>query len=723
MVFNSPTEIDLINSDRHMFERMKLLSFNYYLRLKPHIFSHVILEIRFNKYLLTPIRLPPENNIYVVLRGNRKFCEQINCQSFYPRGALCNENDNPLVFKSGNTDIVACQSSCYNLFDKKKAKDGLSYRAPFTRFSNRQNCCTMLGNDMFSAGADDYCRTDNHVTPRMDTIGTGFDLDDEPYTDLEGNETYKFKMNKYYCDDFMRSWDGTKCYTPLHEEIFGFIVSSVLYKACQYGVRYAQTGITATNVNKPNVPPIVTTAPTYDEWFNDVNREAFFVNPHVTLTQLGITDASLKHLIFTTEYGWPGRLVEPLIVYQSVGNVQPDVKIVDYDELNKTKLYQFKCDSYGLRLTDEYDFLNIYKHINENALSNIDHDINNGGTVEDDKSVVLMKFIEFLKTLTDSLFTWQMPVYILVGVVQDRIIASIVQGLTSMAEKFETGFATRFMFLIAQRLLMVSISPVFMKPVFKLITMTLKLLATTLKTVEQIISIISLIDIIDIGVDFFNLQNEMGSSTIQQYSEADILSRKKAYGYGTVEYSPAMLIAIYEYIAAEETSEVTPTPRTKENKPTTEGQLPPYSSNCSLLKDYKTNDAQWKLKLESVVDRFDYMSTVIWSSEYLYSLDVNSNGLPINWNEEYGIVDIKDMNEFFDTAFKSYLNNFDNYDVFSKNFKKKINMLKYGIPMALVLLLVFTFMGIIYAVMFLFFMSSVMYVIVFTDILTPETDL
>lgn len=716
MVFNSPTKLDFISSDRYMYERNKLLFFNYYLRLKPHIFSHITLEIRFNKYIQTPIKMPPEYNIYVVLRGSKKFCEQINCQSLYPRGKLCGENDTPLIFKSGNSDIAACHSSCFNLFDKKKDKTGTNYKAPFTKFNEKQNCCSILGNDMFGVAADDYNRTDNHITPRLDTLGTGFDLADEPYIDLEGNETYKFNMNKYYCDDFMKRWNGKECYTPLHEEIFGFLVSSVLYKACQYGVRYAQTGIKASDINKPDVPPIKTDPPNnYEQWMQEVNRDAFFVNPHLTLKDLGITDAGLKHLIFTTEYGWPGRLVEPLIVYQELGSLHPDVKVVDFNDLNKNKLQQFKIDSYGMRLVDEYDLLDIYKHINEEALTSTADASTNYKPENPNQWDVYVK--HFIDKIFNTIWNINTPLALAFGKFQGYIIESMIKGMSHIAEKIESGVVSMFMVMLTERLLLHSLLPVILQPVFKIIAMTLKMLASAIKTVDTVVSIIGIIDLIDIAVDFFNLSQEIGVSTIHQYSEADIMARKKAYGYGTVEYSPIMLMTIFEYISVEENDGKNNNISAENNYETV---LPPSSNYCVLLKDYKLNDSKWKIKLEEVVDRYDYFSGFVWSSEYLYSLDVNSNGLPINWNEEYGICNINDAHEYFDTAFKNYLNTFDNYSDFSQGFKKKINLLKFVIPLGLVILVGFTFMGIIYAVLFLFFVSSVVYTIVFTDIITPE---
>lgn len=708
MVFNSPTEVDLANSDRYLFERSKLLFFNYYLRLKPFIFSHTIIEIRYNRFLKKPPQFPAEFNIYVVLRSGKKFCEQVHCQSKYARGGLCTENDIPTVFKSGNTDIDACHASCFNLFDNAKDKDGVSYLAPFTRYSEKQNCCTLLNNELFALGMDDYVRTDYHLTPRIDTINTGFDLDTNPFVDDEGNETFHFKMNKYYCDEFMRKFDGGKCYTPLYEEIFGFLVSSTLYKACQYGIRYAQTGVPATGLSQPKLPPIQKENPlSYDQWLHNVDNEAFFINPHVTLLDLGMDKNNMEHLIFTTEYGWPGRLVEPLIVYKELGALHPDAKIVDFDELNKNRLIQFKYDSYGQRLMDEYEFLNVYKLINENALSNNNY-------IEDGEGYYSMNIFE---NIFSMIFNWQLPLQILVGKLQSKIVDRLTYGLIHTSELLNSKIATRFMLTLSERIMFYVIVPTFLKPIFKFIAMALKLLSATIKQLDTIINIVGLIDLFDLAFDFFKLNAEQPSESIDQYSEMDILSRKKANGYGTMEYSPLLLMGSFENIEVEKNNG-TNHDTTKEN--TFGDKLPPPSQFCSLLKQFDQNTAKWKLKLEDVSDRYDYYAGFVWSSEYIYSMETNSNGLPINWNDDENVCKIEELDQYFDKSFKQCLQNFDTYSSFSRSFRKKVNILKFLIPASFIIVLLITFMNLLFALMFLFFVSIIIYTIVFSNILTPE---
>lgn len=230
------------------------------------------------------------------------------------------------VFKSGNSDIPSCQSACYNLFPRVSEKDGnVAYRAPSVFYSENQSRCLLYSNDLFMLAADDYRRTDKHPTPRVDTIGTGFDLMSEPFVNAEKNETFQFKLNKYYYDDFQYNFNGVECKPSIFEWVTSILASSNLYKLVQYTDRYIGTalepgsggGVWVNDVQRPKLPPIqMKTPPSEAEWRAQMNPDAIFFNPNLTLSDLGITKDRMD-LIFTTEYGWPGRLVEPLLIYKT----------------------------------------------------------------------------------------------------------------------------------------------------------------------------------------------------------------------------------------------------------------------------------------------------------------------------------------------------------------------------------------------------------------------
>lgn len=77
------------------------------------------------------------------------------------------------------------------------------------------------------------------------------------------------------------------------------------------------------------------------------------------MSVLGITIGK-RHLVFTTDYGWLGRLIEPLSIYKTLDSDPPKNKcitIIDYNELNKNHLEQFQYDPYtGRAVSQSVDF-------------------------------------------------------------------------------------------------------------------------------------------------------------------------------------------------------------------------------------------------------------------------------------------------------------------------------------------------------------------------------
>lgn len=311
------TKIDQLNAVRYSYERQKIKMFNHYLKILPHIFSHVNVEISFNTKLINNNYERANHHIYVRLMGSKEFCKQIHCNVGYPRGKTCTVEDKPFIFKSGNSDIGACHSACYNLFENRTDENGLHYRAPFVNYSTRMCKCLIQNENVFRMATDDFMRTDVHPTPRIDTIGTGFDLDPNPYVDGHKNETFHFKLNEYYCDDFQYEFKNGKCQSSIVEDVFSLFGSSNLYKFGQYGKRYVQSGEWINDVQRPNLPPITSRPPpSYRDWLSNINKTAIFIDPNLCLSDLGIVPGAM-HLIFTTEFGWPGLLVEPLLFYKT----------------------------------------------------------------------------------------------------------------------------------------------------------------------------------------------------------------------------------------------------------------------------------------------------------------------------------------------------------------------------------------------------------------------
>uniref|UniRef100_A0A1A9ZKX7 Uncharacterized protein n=1 Tax=Glossina pallidipes TaxID=7398 RepID=A0A1A9ZKX7_GLOPL len=78
-----------------------------------------------------------------------------------------------------------------------------------------------------------------------------------------------------------------------------------------------------------------------------IKRSATY-DKNVALSVLGITIGH-RHLVFTTDYGWLGRLIEPLSIHKTLEPDPPKndgVTIIDYNELNENHLEQFQYDPY-----------------------------------------------------------------------------------------------------------------------------------------------------------------------------------------------------------------------------------------------------------------------------------------------------------------------------------------------------------------------------------------
>lgn len=719
MVFNPPTLLNYTNAELYSYERQKIQQYNFFLRFKPHIMSHTYFEISYNAQLTDNDNIPWHRKLKFSLHSRKKFCSQTSCQIYYPRGNTCTKTDKPRIFKTGDHDVEACQFNCYNLYDgammpssnnddvvsdKKETvgtiNDEQMARAPFLIYSHKQCVCTMHNNDLFAMGSDDYTRTDFHPTPRIDTIGTGFHytdsgnffdrpdfspLDNEPYMDNEKNESFRFNINRYYCDDFRLKFDGRKCYSSIGESIFSFLISSSLYKACQYGVRYGATGVTNTDTQKLSLPPpkYKVHHETLTSWENDIDENAFFIDPNVSLLDLGFTE-NMKHCIFTTQYGYPGKLVEPLASGKNLtGN------LVDYAKLNEGRLYQFSYDeSTGQRLIDEYEIYGIYKYIRSNPTGNIfeEQSYNNPEN----------KLHNLMHGIVSNL--GEIGAMIAFGYMLDKGLL-YSQKVTSLAVEFLEGKITPTLLHIIEREMLNQSFGSVVKIFSKSIVSVLRTSSSLLKTGDIFTAIAGIIDLVDIGVDFFNMNKIMDSGTVHQYSQLDIDMLRKTYGYGTVEYSPVTFMLMCEYLKIHERWTTTPSSLMK----------------LRCLTDYK----MYKYMLPvTAVARHDTNNdnAYEWISEYIFALRTNSNGLHINWDEE-GTLSGDIIEQYLKIDENVYLNGFNQYAEFTKVFRKRVHYAQYSLVVILFLFILIVTLYIQIAIPFIFLTALTSFYIAFSYIL------
>lgn len=646
MVFNPPTSTDENDATLAAAERGKISTFNHFLKIMPQLFSWVIVEIRSNKNLPSATYEQFNNNLYVRLIGTREFCDQGNCNSYYSRGETCKETTEPLVFKSGNSDITACHASCYNLFDGAKDAEGNLRKAPLTAYSEKQQCCLIRHDRWFRLGFDDYMRTDVHPTPRIDTIGTGFDLSEKLYTDSEGNETYQFLLNRYYCDDFRYEFKGSECKPSLTETIIGTLGSTNLYKGAQYGIRKIQTGVGLSGVQKLDLPPIEK-KPSLSliEWKSNVNKSAHFFNPNLLLSDLGITRET-SHLIFTTEYGWPGKLVEPLLVYQ-----QPKGRYTQIDYSSKRNLLpQFRVDEYGRREFDEYEILEVAKvliEMNEHVRNNLPKHT----------EVDVSKIRAIILGLKDMIYDEDFYT-ILASSFFSTYVATLKRLAAIANEQFEK--VTISAALRAQKVMFSQIASGSVMLMRRFGPMGFKLLTSTLKSLTvagAILDILGFVDLFLLGTDLYNLRNLQGQAFVDMLSENDLNEKEQVYGYKSFEFSPIYFVSIYDAFTNRDVSsfdiELTP------------------ADNTSLL--LHAQNIPYSIPLEKVTHKNNIIQTFLWESEYTYRLENNSDGLPINWGEESG-VELTAFNEMVDNKFADYPNTFFEYKDYSTDIRKRVNL-------------------------------------------------
>ncbi|ACD03498.1 p74 [Musca domestica salivary gland hypertrophy virus] len=700
--FNPPTQLDYSYADLYKYERYKIQQYNYFLCYRPEIMSHTYIEISYNGDLPND-NLPWYRKIRFVVRSRKKFCSQTSCQINYPRGKMCQSDDKPRIFKTGDHDLEACQFSCYHLYEMTKTpsetksdeKDDDYMRAPFLIYSYGQCACTIHSNGFFTLGADDYARTDTHPKPRIDTIGTGFHYvdsgnffdredfspeDNQPYRDTEGNESFRFQVNKYYCDDFQLKFDGQKCYESVGEKIFGFLVSSTLYKACQYGVRYAATGVSNTDVQKLDLPPprFHVHHETYDSWKNDIDPDAFFIDPNVSLLDLGFKDETMKHCIFTTQYGYPGRLVEPKATGKNLtGN------IVDYEALNRGRLYQFRYDvNSGRRLIDEYEIYDIYKYIRSNPTNTPD---------DRDYMQARQNLAEILHGIISNL--GEVGGMMALGYLIDKGVQYSTNLIKLSTEYLEGKITPTLLHIVERELASKALNPA-IQMFSKAIASVARISGGLIKTMDVFTTVAGILDLIDVGADFFNMGSVMDTGTVHQYSQMDIDVLRRSYGYGTVEYSPVTFMLTCEMLKLYEK----------------------WSEIPLATKRLRNEHTKYKYMIPAeAVTRYheDDNNSYEWVSEYVFSLRTNSNGLDINWSEEQSLPD--DVAQQYTRIDKNlYYQGIDEYATYTQSFRKRVQFSRYVLVAVIIIFVIIAFVYIQVAVPAIFIAAMSTFYLVFS---------
>lgn len=719
MTFQAPTAKDYGDAAILCQERNKLISFNRGLKRQKHICSHFNVEIRFNMKLNNTNKEQSNKNIYVRIKGGGKtMCEQVRCNNAYPRGQTCKPETQPLVYKSGYTDVFACESSCFQLFggDSK-------VKAPLTRFSKTQNMCFMHSNLPYSAATDDYMRADI-PTPRVTTIGTGceVDQDGQSFFDFAGNETFKYTNNHFYCDDFKMEFENGECVPSTAQKINDTFFSSVLYKAIQYGVRKAQTGVGINDIQKVELEPIRLIAKTHEQWRANFNKSACFINPNVTLSELGITP-DRRHLFFTTEFGWPGRLVEPiifirapsaattqnLILQKTSTSDDPNLLHIDFTKNTDKILPQFKYDAYGRRYHDEFDLINTQEHINEifknDQKNSLKQDYGEDATG-------LVKFLTSLPNLIVNPEFW-----VLMGTSFSNELVNVVKkAVMKTLVRLERDTTTHTIAMVIRTSMINTLVNRSGYIGRRLAMNSLKIFASALKVasvVGIIADLISIVDLFFIASDPFKLNNLNGPKFLDTFSEMDLMANELEFGFKTVEFSPAYYFAMSSFAESEQAmksqdkksvfnlkddeneeinknnkeDDVTPSKAATNNLNTPADNINNHGGDTEF--DYMYTEYEkpvWGLYSNDIALEEELFAQIRWQTDYLFSLSRNSNGLLINWHLEDSVCTFHEFNKFIDKIYDPQ--SIINYNVYIKNAYKRFNLLNFGTITILIALII-----------------------------------
>lgn len=634
-LFNmSATTTDGYRANAYAFERAKLAQFNYFLKILPHVASHVVVEIHPYRELQRTNWAFRDDLIKVRLKASETFCQQTRCNPAYPRGKTCTDSDGLQIFKSGNSTVTACQKAC-RLY---RTDDGNDNRATVTQWSSRCDTCVLYDGVLFAMGIDDYRRTDKHPTPHEDTVGTGYDVADFPFVDEHGDETFGFALNSYYCEDFDMVLDADKLRCKMAsgvEKAAGFVFGDYVTHMAHYLFADKVHGRSIDTVKTPRVPP-VTLAEKYEihafdeTWKYSIAKRAFFIDPRVKLSQLGIIpDGDNEYRMYwTTEYGWPGRLVGPatipvpLPLPKPAGDLKtkpapgPDIIRIDFEARYRAggEGYgvpkQFRVDAYGVRSEDEYDLLKI-------------HVPPEHGDADDVQYVLTHEYESFAQRLRHYA-----TVVLQIGdaVAIQTSVNYVLRNLSPTVVKLCAGGAD----VVSKTVLYGCLRDMVAKTMARTAAGALAK-RTAAKVVGDMALPLGIGDALAVSAvadgvlqawDPLRTRSLIEQSGVDFYSKLDIeLKKNGPYGRGTVEFSPILFFQKYRLVAA------------RGQSATAERAMPKLNENVYEFLAATADNASttgFEISAEFVVDPdVDHAYEFYFRGRYLRELTVNSDGVRI----------------------------------------------------------------------------------------------
>lgn len=634
-----PTKEDELWANKYVFEREKLLNFNWYLKKYPHLFSYVSLEIHANVEAMHAHRAFADHLILVRMKGSKEFCEKMRCNKYYPRGKECKMDDKLKIFKSGNSTITACEKGCFNIFTGPQKMSAL------TQWSQRCEACLQHNETLYAGAIDDFRRTENHTTPHQDTVGTGYDVDvNNNFVSDTGDEALQYKLNSFYCDDFQKQFFDTYCAASAGEAVAGFFLGDNIIDIFKFFFTKTIFGESLGTVNTPDLKPVTETdrirLNKQDTNWWTINENAFCINPNITLSNLGINNDNI-HMFYSTEFGWPGHLVEPLLLYQTINTNVDDnptspllpktsnfMKWLNEKQINFTARdskipYHLQINADGKRKLSEYDVLNI-RH----------QGVSNGNI----NAEMEQQYINWYKYFEKYLL-------LAGGFVSDLIIQEVVRKLLAFTMKTVLPTIVKFAETTALKLTNYLIRSALEKIIAQ---QTIKYGAAFLTKLFAKIGVFAssgyaaiilfILMIVDFSLglaDPLRMADMLDQSGIDVKSKLEIEFNKHLYGFGTWEFSPIYFIYLMKH---DESSTV--------NR---EQQLTTWNTsmkNVQFLTNYRpqqnTHQQTYNLSQPHPLIGYpveyvgnpdeDIFISIYFKADYFKHLKINSEGMVIDVN-------------------------------------------------------------------------------------------
>ncbi|WKA13579.1 MAG: per os infectivity factor p74 [Cotesia congregata filamentous virus 2] len=518
------TRKDLELAEHFTFHREQLLVYNKFIAENPHL-DDISIKIWPNFLIMKNNGKINNFAIYVELKIGKKFCEKVHCRSHYPRGKKCTNKDDLQIFNSSDSILTACETGCFNNFNSIEPID-LN-----TMWSDRLNSCLLTDDLAELAAFDDYNRSDVHPTYNVDTIGTGHLRESTPYIDENGDETWHYTLSKYYCQAYNRTLrddyvTGKECDVNATQQLTGLVVGDYALALAEYEASKLTSKtingiiIHEPDVKKPTAKEIKEYRKKNDNYYKPSNDiiSPNFINPFITLSDLGFTYENLHILYYTTEDGFPGTLKEPLLIYKSV------------PERNNIP-YMFLEHKDGRRLDHPYDI--VHNDIKRrNAVDNYNEYVNLSKdayitTIQRELDYKVKSILKIIGDVTNS---------IALGILVDKIKRKILEIGWKISKKVILKSTTSIVYFVCKNFISRTVTKLVARAMAKIFLRLANPLSWSPIGIAIFLATLTF-EITMTILDPLGLMSMITQEAVDYHSAYAIAMNKQKYGYGTVELS------------------------------------------------------------------------------------------------------------------------------------------------------------------------------------------